>query len=344
MTTFGDIIGSLVAKLRAGAEPGTHRLLGQEVKTRRSDVLAFVAVDKEQNLHLVIHPAPQSGNTLQQFRLKSLRIAIRSWVVSGQDQRDYIDVVCNAGGRDDLVRPFVGFCEDILVGLDGGGASPEAVVLKTARRWQNFWSKDLGPLSQPAIRGLLGELHFLETIVRAGAPDAVEAWVGSEGADHDFQRGREVAFEVKTSSQIPYKITCNLQQLDPGLFSKLFLVCYKVEASRAGVSLPETVHRVAGRLGSDEQALDAFSQRLRLAGYLAGHEDAYASAKFTVAPAEVFQVTNEFPAITLASFTQPPDMRIRSLRYTLEVSGCQGVALESPELLPYLRVMSSLRD
>ena len=51
---------------------------------------------------------------------------------------------------------------------------------------------------------------------------------------------------MKTSSSNPVQIECNLNQLDRGLFAKLFLVCFKVEKSDGGVSLPELVGRIDG--------------------------------------------------------------------------------------------------
>src|SRR5262249_5614146 len=144
-------------------------------------------------------------------------------------------------GQDALLRPFTAFCDDLLIELEDGISSPEAAAFRTARRWYSFWTRQSVELSQQAVRGLLGELTFLEFAIREIGADAVARWSGPEGEDHDFQSGHEIAFEVKTSSSIPYKIECNLSQLDRGLFAKLYLACFKVERTDAGVSLPQAV-------------------------------------------------------------------------------------------------------
>ena len=57
---YGGIVGPLLNSLRKGSGPKPDILLGQEVKTTRNDIKAFVALDAEQNTHLVISPAPES--------------------------------------------------------------------------------------------------------------------------------------------------------------------------------------------------------------------------------------------------------------------------------------------
>ena len=203
------------------------------------------------------------------------------------------------GGKEALLRPFVAFCDDFLVDLEDGMSSPEAAVFRTARRWYSFWTRESSELSQQAMRGLVGELSFLEFLVRGHGPKALASWVGPEGQDHDFQSGHEVAFEVKTSSSIPYKIECNLNQLDRGLFWKLFLVCFKLQKSDEGISLPELVARVSGSLKGDDAALETFDEKLALVGYSQKKKLTTASTDSRLSPAEVFPVVDGFPAITL---------------------------------------------
>lgn len=337
---YGGIVGPLLNSLRKGSGPKPDYLLGQEVKTTRSDIKAFVALDTEQNAHLVISPAPESDERFRRFRLRTFRIEIRDWVVAGQRVQKYLDICCVTGGQEALLRPFVGFCDDLLIDLDDGISSPEAAAFRTARRWYSFWTRESAELSQQAIRGLLGELSFLEFLVSENGPKALAAWAGPDGKDHDFQAGHEIAFEVKTSDSIPYNVECNLNQLDRGLFGKLFLVCFKVQKSDDGVSLPEVVDRLERLFEGDEETLETFNEKLTLVGYSRQRQTEYGLHRYAIIPAEVFPVADGFPAITLKSFVRPPDIRVLDVRYVLEISGLPALPLDAPALSADLRRLS----
>lgn len=225
-----------------------------------------------------------------------------------------------------------------MAGIRNDGiSSPEAGTFRTARRWYSFWTRESTELSQQAIRGLVGELSFLEFLIQGNGSKALAAWTGPEGQDHDFQSGHEIAFEVKTSNTIPYNVECNLNQLDRGFFAKLFLVCLKVEKSAGGVSLPEVVGRIDGLLRGDDPALDTFNEKLILAGYTRQRETEYGLHRYAISPAEAFLVTDAFPTITMKSFIRPPDMRVLDVRYVLEISGLPSLPLDASALSADLR-------
>lgn len=329
---YRGIVGPLLNSLRAGAAPKPNRLVGQEIKTSRTDTTVFVALDSEQNAHLVVSPAPASDQRLRRFALKAFGITVSDWSVSARKAQNYLDIRCVVSGNEALLRPFEAFCDDFLVDLEDGTPTPEDAVLRTATRWHAFWARQDSDLSQQAMRGLLGELTFLEFLIREHGPKAVRCWAGPEHHDHDFQSGHDVAFEVKTSSRIPYQIECNLNQLDRGLFAKLYLACFRIGAARTGVSLPDQVARVSGALQGDDAALLLFEERLAMAGYSRANEIDYATHRFDVGAVELFAVDAGFPAITLSSFATPPDMRVLDVRYTLEVTGLSSLALDDPGL------------
>lgn len=338
---YRGIVGPLLNSLRTGSGPKPNRLVGQEIKTARTDVTAFVALDEEQNVHLVVSPAPSSDERLRRFALKTFGITVSNWSVGTRKADNYLDIRCVVSGSEALLRPFEAFCDDFLVDLEDGTPSPEAAVLRTAQRWHAFWARQGSELTQQAIRGLLGELTFLEFLIRQNGAAAVRSWAGPEHHDHDFQSGHDVAFEVKTSSRIPYQIECNLNQLDRGLFAKLFLVCFRIGTAKTGVSLPDQVARVVDALQGDDGALMLFEERLAMTGYSRAHETDYASHRFDIGAPEVFRVDGDFPALTLASFKTPPDMRVLDVRYTLEVTGLPGVALDDLSLRADLQRLSS---
>ncbi len=334
---YRGIVGPLLTSLRSGSGPKANRLMGQEVKTSRGDVSVFVAVDADHNPHLVVSPAPVTDERFRRFELKTFGISVKDWSVGSAAQQRYLDIRCVLSGNDALLRPFEAFCDDFLVDLEDGMPAPETAALRTANRWHAFWARQSAGLTLQAMRGLVGELTFLEFAVRAHGNRVVHSWTGPEAQDHDFQAGHAVAFEVKTSSRTPYQIECNLNQLDRGLFERLYLVCFRVRTAESGLSLPDQVMRVASTLQGDDAALMLFEEKLGMAGYRRADEAEYAGHRFDVGSAEVFVVDAGFPAITFASFATPPDMRVLDVRYTLEVSGLPSLSLDDQALSADLR-------
>ena len=186
-------------------------------------------------------------------------------------------------GNEALLRPFEAFCDDFLVDLEDGTPTPEAAVLRTAHRWHAFWARQGSEMTQQAMRGLLGELTFLEFLGSGARASAVRSWTGPENHDHDFQAGHDVAFEVKTSSRIPYQIECNLNQLDRGLFTKLYLVCFRIgRIQDRHLACPNRWRGSPSVLQGDDAALLLFEERLAMAGYSRASESDYASHRFDV--------------------------------------------------------------
>ena len=71
---YRGIVGPLLNSLRGGAGRSRTACVGQEIKTSRGDVSVFVALDTEQNAHLVVSPAPASDERFRRFELKTFGI------------------------------------------------------------------------------------------------------------------------------------------------------------------------------------------------------------------------------------------------------------------------------
>src|SRR4051812_25093783 len=112
---YRGIVGPLFNSLRTGAAPRPDRLVGQEIKTARGDVSVFVALDGEQNAHLVISPAPGSDERFRRFALKTFGITVSEWSVASRSPHKYLDIRCAVSRNDALLRPFEAFCDDLLL-------------------------------------------------------------------------------------------------------------------------------------------------------------------------------------------------------------------------------------
>jgi hypothetical protein len=336
------VLHTLLDSILATAQTGSATLSGMEVMSR-ADVSAHIAVDPSGTIHFLLTPSAERPERFERFRLRALEIANAEWVVAARPAATYLDVRCLAGARSAMRRPFLAFCDDVLVELNRVPCSPEDAVFRTCMRWQRFWTSDEDEsFSVEWLRGLLGELLFVEYLVDRVGPACILSWVGPTGRDHDFQSGTQVAFEVKTSAIVPFTVECNLNQLDDSLFSKLFLTCFLAVRSDEGEAITDVITRVETKLGGDERAVDAFFERLHRAGYRRHLQNEYERLRFTVTGPTVFPVSADFPRITVGSFAKPLDARIRGVRYQLQVAGVESLPSDSHILAEAIQVLAAV--
>lgn len=335
---YGGVLEPLLASVERGSGSGTGRLSGQHVVTSRKDVSVLLAVDGEQNVHFLMAPAPETDARFTRFNLRALTIARRDWAVGGRATAPYLDLTCTDGTETAYRRPFLSFCEDLLLDLERPGVRPEDATFRTCARWQRFWTADdTAPVSVEWTRGLLGELRFLELLVQALGARAVSTWTGPEAQDHDFQAMSRVAFEVKVSSTVPYTIECNLNQLDATLFNLLYLACFQAVRADDAEAITDVILRVETALGDDEAAVDDFYRRLHAAGYRRQRRADYEAFRFTVDGPHYYLVDESFPRITASTFDPPLDGRIRGVRYLLQLVGLDSIGHTDPSIQAAIR-------
>lgn len=324
--TFKGILAPMVDSLSRQNLP-QNKLSGKEIVMSNKGTTAFIAVDSENDTHLLLYPSPADDKRFERFNLTGLKVSIREWVVADQPVKKYLDVTCSTGSLPNFKRPFMHFAEDVLYELEQGG-SPEEGLYITCVRWRRFWSPDKNSeVTREWVYGLFGELSFLIYTTQAYGSKVVNHWAGAYGDDHDFQVGDDLGIEVKTSSDVPFRIHCNIRQLDHSLFKHLFLVCYQLTADEKGQTLLDLVRTIEGLLKDDEQSLDKFYDALASVGYERALESRYAEFQLTAGNPNAFKVDDDFPKIIADSFAKALDERISNIRYVLEMSGLQPVHL-----------------
>ncbi|MBK8125701.1 MAG: PD-(D/E)XK motif protein [Elusimicrobia bacterium] len=333
------VLTSLLESLDRGIAPGQGRLSGQKITLKRNGCSAWISVDSIGFAHLLLSPPPAEFSKFTKLKMKRLSFGIQNWIVSQEKGNCYIDVLCRANRTSPMRRPFIGFCEDVIHELDEKGLAPEDALYKTAIRWQRFWSVESEPVSDAWIQGLVGELIFLRGLLNAFGKESLRVWTGPDGLAHDFQ-GNRVGIEVKaTTTQPPVLQISNLNQLDSTLFSTLHVLVYGFTVASKGLCLPDLVREIEGFLGGDTEVCDLFWKKLRATGYHRHLEDRYSETLFRVDQAVAFPVDNSFPKITNLSFSMSLDSRVRNVRYSIELAGIRGVALDSPHFLGVLKTL-----
>lgn len=327
--TFAGILEPLVNVLEHSTRQ-QGRLVGQEiVMHHRKDIQAIIAIGEKSDVHLLITPASNNDLRLNKISLKGLRINDMEWSVSGHPVNRYLDVSCS-GALPGFKRPFLRFAEDVLFEMLHSVTPPADAVYKTCLRWQKFWSPEsTKEITREWINGLFGELLFLRDLIKKYGSGTVDYWTGPLGRDHDFQKTEDIAVEIKTSVEIPFRITCNLNQLDSELFKKLYIACYRLTPSDNGVTLPDLAREIERLLKNNDSQLNLFYERLASAGYEFQHESIYREYKIDHEPVVMFLVDSNFPKIVEKSFIKAPDHRITNIKYTLQLTGLDGVTIEA---------------
>ena len=175
------------------------------------------------------------------------------------------------------------------------------VFLGRIRAWQEFMRKGAVPLTAENEVGLVGELTFLEEMLKAGveADLAVNSWVGptADGV-RDFALGFG-AVEVKTtisSNGFVAKIG-SLEQLDDANCKPIFLGAFRLALTETGQTLPDKVSEISELFDSDPVTKSAFQDRLLGAGYLLSHAHHY-HRRFSFKELVILEIDHDFPCMT----------------------------------------------
>ena len=222
---------------------------------------------------------------------------------------------------------FYSLCFDLIratSSVENPGAGTR-LILRRLTRWQEFLKrKRPGILSPEEIKGLIGELLFLEerVVPAFGWKTAVASWKGPEEAPQDFAI-HEIAVEVKCQSggsQPSVRIT-SAEQLIPQL-PEGYLVVYTISSADVeeaeGFSLNGLVERIRDRLEAAQEATrERFEELLFLSGYTMREE--YDESKYKRIAAKCFQIRDDFPRIQLSSIPAG----IERVSYSLRLGACE---------------------
>jgi len=199
-------------------------------------------------------------------------------------------------------------------------------LLKTYYKWSEFFQDCSGDtLSDDQIKGLLGELIYLEDMVRQIASnsinDALNSWKGPYDTGHDFE-GEILNVEVKTKSKSGFsvKISSEYQLLhEPAKQLQLAVISMERDPLD-GVSIKDVLIRireiVISKLGDYSILLKALAQK----GLTAKKLDEYNHLNFSSLELELYDCDQEdFPKIVR---TNLPDS-ISSVGYRLNLKGLE---------------------
>lgn len=293
----------------------------KDFTVRESDVSvaagpALHALDPQGLRHLMLPLAPDAPG-LADDRSRGVTVATRTLLrPEGGAEDRYIDIKCEDSRLKDL---FSIVCDEVLHHCVMNPDAPNQVTSTVLERWRDL----LGPasrrlLSDSQVRGLLAELHMLESIAAISPTQAVGLWTGPDGTRHDFT-GIHASCEVKASVVLDeVRVHINgLRQLEPPPTGLLYLVVERMEQVPAdGDSIPFAVERLVG-MGVDRVAL---MEALLKSGVAAADMTVYASMSYRVLECRAYCIDQDFPRLVpLVLEGGPAEDRISSVEYVLNL-------------------------
>jgi hypothetical protein len=195
---------------------------------------------------------------------------------------------------------------------------PLDAVSETLQRWRSVLAARTR-LDVQAEIGLVGELLFLEALaVERPEPEALEAWRGSLGEEHDFGLvSTDVELKTTSGERREHWIS-GLGQLAPTGARPLVLVSLQItRGGSAGQTLPTLIDRLRHRFSDAPQ----FEAKLAAVRWSDEESDLFPERwRLRTAP-RAFLIDATFPALTSASLAQTGlDLAaVRDVHYRLDL-------------------------
>ncbi len=196
---------------------------------------------------------------------------------------------------------FYSFCSDLVNAVDSIADEKKALVYLKNRFhiWKALFKKGSTVISAELIKGLFGELYFLDTILteRYSIDDAIRSWSGTDGTAKDFSKDSDW-FEIKavSASSVSVKIS-SVSQLSSEVPGHLVII--KLESmspmfANGKSSIGEVFHSILQRIDMDETK-ELFLSKIQTYGI--SLTDDCCSEKFNVVSTQLYYVNGEFPRL-----------------------------------------------
>jgi hypothetical protein len=280
--------------MAAGAAAGQRRIDA----SHPHDIYADLSGDDRPGLVILTNTRPREPEPLRSLAIERGSRADGRWTL-------HLSLI-----EPSLITVFAALATDI-VDATRSGVDDDALagaVMMRIERWRTLLMRDRAGLEETKLRGLIGELHVLETRVLAHCSplEAITGWTGPDGDDQDFLLVDGLRLEVKAVSPGADDVRINgLGQLDTtgGPIELVVVRMQRTGAQAPGrVNAPDQIARLRMRLAIEPAALTAFDDRLRL---LLWHDHpAHAEFSVIISGVETYSVDDGFPRLTSASVPQ----------------------------------------
>lgn len=177
--------------------------------------------------------------------------------------------------------------------------SPIAFAIERWKKWIDMFKNPKNIfLSENEIRGLLGELIYLEKYMfkRYGIDKSLESWIGCSLSHKDFEID-DTWYELKTIKENALTVTISsIEQLDSNKNGELVLV--KLEPSNESINEPIKLNDYIKKIEnyfSNESQLNVFKEKLNERKYFYATE--YDKYIYSIKSINHYIVNKDFPKL-----------------------------------------------
>jgi len=293
----------------AVSTPGKHQIVTRPLDSGLPSGPIRIGLDSAGIRHLLI-PVSTGDEVIEDKHSRGV-VVVAQHLEHEDKVQCYADLVCvepDLGGVYAKLANSV--CESVKAVPQDAGRIPARLL----GEWRDLLARPSGGLGRDAALGLFGEMLILRRGVRAAGAGFYTAWVGPEGGQHDF-RAHGVSMEVKaTGRREGERVEIHgIEQLDtPTEHDRLFLAFVRLLEDPQGEGFEDLVDDLTGMRVAEAELRKKLQQ--------VGYDEAAQDYRFIARETKVFEVTEDFPAITRASFPGGPPRGIESLRYTINLS------------------------
>jgi hypothetical protein len=196
---------------------------------------------------------------------------------------------------------FYSFCSDLVNAVDRIADEKRALVYLKNRFhiWKTLFKKGNAVISAELIKGLFGELYFLDNTLaeKYGINDAVKSWSGTDGTAKDFSKDSDW-FEIKavSASSVSVKVS-SVSQLSAEIPGHLVII--KLESmspvfANGKSSIGEVFNSILQKIDIDETK-ELFISKIQTYGI--NLTDDCCAEKFNVTSVQSYLVGEDFPRI-----------------------------------------------
>jgi len=224
----------------------------------------------------------------------------------------------------DFMDHFVCFCQDIIRSslMVKDSAKTSDFICARYIQWQKAFSKNSNGLLSPSeIKGLIGEMYFLQSLLipKYGEEVALSSWCGPEMSDRDFECP-DTWYEVKaTVSGSPSVTISSVEQLDNDRNGHLAVVTLdKTSAADSSALTLNKMYHILRRSLSSEILAQKLDTILLSFGYY--ENTAYDKQCFHYNGTVVYTVDQTFPCARRKDIP----IAVQNVRYDLSLAAVKS--------------------
>ncbi|MBR2129728.1 PD-(D/E)XK motif protein [Aerococcus sp.] len=203
--------------------------------------------------------------------------------------------------EEEAIEIFDILTDDLLSSVENADSEDQILLVLSQRfvYWAEFFKQQRRTLNEKWIRGIIGELWFLEEKLAPyiGMDTAVKSWTGPDKANQDFIT-EDKKFEIKTKlGNSPTVKISNRNQLDKDMYLSVIGLTKSSEVAKDAIRLSILTENIKNKILSPETR-QQFNQKLFDLDLITKETiKQYDEFSYTVDNMQLFYIDEAFPII-----------------------------------------------